>query len=64
MYVCIYIYMYMSTYIYVDTVKPAYPQIHLSSVGENSGVTPTNKEIGITSLNLIPLHEYLLKLGV
>jgi hypothetical protein len=56
----------MSTYIYiyVDTVKPAYPQIHLSSVGENSGVTPTNKEIGITSLNLIPLHEYLLKLGV
>ena len=28
-YVCLYI------YIYVDNVDPAYPQIHLSSVGEN-----------------------------
>ena len=67
-YVCMCVYIYicicLHIYIYVDTVKPAYPQIHLSSVGENSGVTPTNKEIGITSLNLIPLHEYLLKLGV
>ena len=27
--------MYMYVYIYVDNVDPAYPQIHLSSVGEN-----------------------------
>ena len=28
-------YMYVYIYIYVDNVDPAYPQIHLSSVGEN-----------------------------